>query len=319
MMDYPFESAFEHYFSKIYGARWPQIRQSFFEKSFKIARRNLFFEAELWNQKNDQWVGAELSRLSNCFSLKEDVDFQRLNEVRLPLYRMDPASVVAARALQVKASDRVLDMCAAPGGKSLILIEAMCGLNFNNPDPAELNLNGHFVANELSAKRRHRMMTVIKRYLPKEVRSLVRMRGEDGSRIGLHEKQSYDKILLDAPCSGERGLFEKPSEIEQWKEKRTKSFAIRQYALLASAFMALKPGGRLVYSTCSISPYENDGVIEKFIKRQEKKGDASFKIHPHQEGSLGESTKYGTQFLPDKMGWGPIFFVVIEKLDVSKN
>lgn len=314
MRDYPLESAFEHYFSKIYGPRWSQIRPVFFEPSLKIARRNLFFNPELWDQKHGEWTGVELSSLPGCYFLHEELDLQSLDEVQLPVYRMDPASVVAARALQVEPGDRVLDMCAAPGGKSLILIEAMCGLDADNPNISQLNLNGNFVANELSAKRRHRMMTVIKRYLPKEVRSLVRMRAEDGSRIGLHEKQSYDKILIDAPCSGERGLFEKLSEIEQWKEKRTKSFAIRQYALLASAFMALKPGGRLVYSTCSISPYENDGVIEKFIKRQEKRGDGKFKIHPRQEGTLGESTKYGTQFLPDKMGWGPIFFSVIEKL-----
>lgn len=206
-------------------------------------------------------------------------------------------------------------MCAAPGGKSLILIEAMCGLKPGLIKSSPMNLSGCFVANELSAKRRHRLMTVIKRYLPKEVRSLVRVRGEDGSRIGLHEKLSYDKVLLDAPCSGERGLFDKQSEIQQWKEKRSKSFAIRQYALLASAFMALKPGGRLVYSTCSISPYENDGVIEKFIKRQRKKDEANYKIQYHQEAELGEATEHGTQFLPDRQGWGPIYFAVIEKLE----
>ena len=278
MIDYPTESAFELYFSKIYGPRWQQIRQAFFEPGLKVARRNLFFEPDKWNQQRQEWVGHELDILRGCYALNESVDLQSLDEVRLPVYRMDPASVVAARALQVDPGDRVLDMCAAPGGKSLILIEAMCGLQPDNPDLSLLNLEGHFVANELSAKRRHRMMTVIKRYLPKDVRSLVRMRGEDGSRIGLHEKQSYDKILLDAPCSGERGLFEKISEIQQWKEKRTKSFAIRQYALFASAYMALKPGGRLVYSTCSISPYENDGVLEKFIKKQEKKNLGNFRI-----------------------------------------
>jgi len=315
MIDYPDESAFELYFSKIYGPRWLIMRQAFSQPGFKIARRNLFFDPHVWTQKHGNWVGEELSFLPNCYHVNESVDLQSLDEILLPLYRMDPASVVAARALQVQPGDRVLDMCAAPGGKSLILIEAMCGLNIKSQDLSVIDLTGHFVANELSAKRRHRMMTVIKRYLPKEVRSLVRMRGEDGSRIGLHEKHSYDKILLDAPCSGERGLFDKLIEIQQWKEKRTKSFAIRQYALLASAFMALKRGGRLVYSTCSISPYENDGVIEKFIKRQKKRGGDDFRIQFCDQKNLGEATEYGTLFLPDKMGWGPIFFAVIEKLD----
>ena len=59
-------------------------------------------------------------------------------------------------------------------------------------------------------------------------------------------QKKYDKILLDAPCSGERGVVKKKSELEEWKEKRTKNFGIRQYALLASAFLCLKPGHRNV-------------------------------------------------------------------------
>ena len=131
----------------------------------------------------------------------------------------------------------------------------------------------------------------------------------DGSRIGLQQKEKFDRILLDAPCSGERELLHKSAGLKDWKEKRSKNFGVRQYALLASAFMSLKPGGTLVYSTCSISPHENDGVLDKLQKRKE--GEFISIPSPYQ---AGEETKWGRIILPTYQGWGPIYFAAIKKL-----
>lgn len=300
------EAVFDEHFTEVYGDRWSEIKNALFENDKKVARRNLFFpEAEL-KVLNMAGLLNVSDQAPNSFEIDDELfDLASLETSMLPFYRMDPASLYPAIALDVQPGERVLDMCAAPGGKTLLLIEA---LTKAHPESQDWDLSGEVVANELSPKRRHRMMTVMKRYLPKEVRPLVKIRGVDGSRIGLEAKEAYDRILLDAPCSGERGLVQKKSEIAQWKPKRTKSFGIRQYSLLSSAFMALKTGGRIVYSTCSISPQENDEVIKKLIKRQ---GDAvSVKDSPF---VVGEKTEMGTQFLPDRDGWGPIYFSIIEK------
>ncbi len=307
------EDIFDQYFNSVYGPRWSEIKKSLLTHDKKIARRNLFFEDSSFDPLEFQGVEHNNSTFDSLFEnekqkviydISDEFDLSVANTSLLPFYRMDPASLFPAKALEVKNGDIVIDLCAAPGGKSLILIEDLFRAKRG------YDLEGSFIANELSPKRRHRMMSVFKRYLPYEIRKNIHIKSYDASRVGLERKEHFDRILLDAPCSGERGLLHKKEDLAQWKEKRTKSFAIRQYSLLSSAFMALKPGGRIVYSTCSISPHENDGVIAKLQKRKKNE----FKIS---EGipNFGEKTEYGTMFLPDQAGWGPIYYSVIDKLD----
>lgn len=297
------KEAFEKYFSGVYGERWPGILEALFNKDQKVARRNLF-SSQVESPK-EMGVGEEISEWPYCFSLLENFDPSLWNQEIKPYYRMDPASLAPAKALNVQKGDQVLDMCAAPGGKTLVLLESLF-----NPQEDVLDVSGKMVANELSAKRRHRMMSVFKGHLPKEVRQRIEITGVDGSKIGLFKKECFDRVLLDAPCSGERGVVQKKSELAEWKEKRSKNFGIRQYSLLASAFSSLKPGGRIVYSTCSISPYENDEVIAKLLKRKPEQA----RILPSEDYAKSEKTEYGRQYLPDQEGWGPIFFAIIEKV-----
>jgi 16S rRNA C967 or C1407 C5-methylase (RsmB/RsmF family) len=112
---------------------------------------------------------------------------------------------------------------------------------------------------------------------------------------------------VDAPCSGERHLLGNPKELVLWSESRSKKLAQRQYALLTAALLAIKSGGRIVYSTCSISPYENDGVITELKRR---KGD-SFRVQDVSNLEVGEKTEHGVQFLPDQIGWGPIYMCAL--------
>jgi 16S rRNA C967 or C1407 C5-methylase (RsmB/RsmF family) len=294
------EQAFDTYFASIYAERWPQLKRALLKDDAKVARQNLFFKDPL-NHELKKGVGEPHAFLKNCFVVEESFDLQTLQSPLLPFYRMDPASILAARALEVQPGETVLDMCAAPGGKTLVLMEDLVG--------EEMDLTGALTANEISAKRKFRMMSVFKRYLPKEVRSMIQVKGVDGSIIGLKKKDFFDRILLDAPCSGERGVVQKKSDLEKWTEKRSKNYGVRQYALLSSAFMALKKGGRILYSTCSISPYENDEVIAKLHKRKQ----GEFEVIKKEPQGPFESTDFGYQFLPDQQGWGPIYFSMIEK------
>jgi 16S rRNA C967 or C1407 C5-methylase (RsmB/RsmF family) len=295
--------AYHAYYRGHFGARWERLRALLEGDAFHVARLNGFFLAEnpqflktTAAAELEAWgIGEPDTRLANCFHVSTAFNTNKFPAPLLPFYKMDPASIVAARALNVQDGDAVLDMCAAPGGKTLVLAEG-------------LGRSGTLVANEISANRRFRMMGVLKSYLTENVRARVDVRGFDGVLYGLKKPNTFDRILLDAPCSGDRGLLHKPADLETWSEKRAKNLAVRQYSLLASALSALKPGGTLVYSTCALSPFENDGVVEKLFKK--KKGEFEIVKAP---SDWGEETEHGRLILPDTSQAGPIFFCVVKK------
>jgi 16S rRNA C967 or C1407 C5-methylase (RsmB/RsmF family) len=280
---------FEAHFQDVYLDRWPRLLEVLQQKELQIARHNLFISkssssSELFQNLKDcfQWTGGEIVRSP---------------ENLLEYYIMDPASVVAARALQVQAGDRVLDMCAAPGGKTLILAEA-------------LREEGEITANEISAARRERLKKVIQQYIPRNIRDRVWVTGKDGGLLAVQNREKFDRVLLDAPCSGERHLLANKAEMTEWTLKRSSKLAQRQYALLTGAIEAAKVGGRIVYSTCSISPLENDGVIRRIL---EKKKDR-IQVLGYIPEIESEKTDFGQQYLPDRCGFGPLYFSVLEKI-----
>jgi 5-methylcytosine rRNA methyltransferase NSUN4 len=269
---------FLEFYSLMYGERWPSLLSALEQKENQVARPNGFSDSQVnWNGEG------EIPRSTNG---------------SLSYYVMDPASILAAEALEVKAGEKVLDMCAAPGGKALILAEA-------NP--------GELILNELSQERRSRLMKVIQQYIPREKRDHIFVTGKEGGKFSHTHREYFDKILVDAPCSGERHLLKNQKEMKDWSPSRTKKLAHRQYALLTSALLACKKGGRIVYSTCSVSSQENDAVIEELLRK--KKG--MFKVLPNDKKDSKinlELTRFGTAIFPDKSSMGPIYFSILEKL-----
>ncbi len=211
-------------------------------------------------------------------------------------YFLDSASVIAAEALVLRPGCRILDMCAAPGGKTLVIASRM--------DEAS-----SLVANDLSAERRRRLAAVLDRHLPPPLRRRVRVVGRDGGSMCRSPLERYGAILLDAPCSSERHLMRSPGELARWTRARSRNLAVRQWALLASAFLMLEAGGCLVYSTCSISDTENDGTMD----RLERKHHGEFRFVPV-ECPCAERTGYGSMIMPDTCaGAGPIYIARIVK------
>lgn len=210
-------------------------------------------------------------------------------------YALDKASVLPVQALDFKAGDTMADFCASPGGKSVCAIFQARG-------------EGRWFCNDLSPARVKRLGSVMHDCLPPEVLARVTVSKSDASRWGMRFPEEFPKILLDAPCSGERHLLADVKEIARWSKKGSQRLAVRQHALLCSAFDAAAPGARIVYSTCSISPIENDGVIEK-LRKSRKEGFTVAKPNP----DFGEPTALGWIVLPDRFQCGPIYFSVIEK------
>lgn len=164
-------------------------------------------------------------------------------------YLQEPSASGAVNALNIQNGDKVLDLCSAPGGKSTQIA-------------SQLNGTGLLWSNEIVNKRATILMSNIERMgIKNSVVSSI------SPEILCTRLQGYfDKVLVDAPCSGE-GMFRKDTQaINEWSEEHTKSCAERQLQILESAKLCLKKGGTLVYSTCTFSIYENENVIEKFIK-----------------------------------------------------
>lgn len=289
------KDSFYQYFEKIYGPRWGELFDALKNSERQVARLNRLSSAEPVLLED---ASKAHPSLRDCFWIPTQAYFQpeRTVEDLLNVYIMDPASVIVARALEVQEGDRVLDMCAAPGGKTLILIEG-------------IQEAGEIFANDLSPERRERLKKVIQQYVPRTLRDRVWVTGRDGVQFGLREPGSFDRILLDAPCSGERHVLENKKALEEWSPRRSENLATRQYALLAGALLAVKPGGRIVYSTCSISPNENDGVIHKLLKKKKDQ----VQVIPQETSSVGEKTEYGVVFLPDRCGFGPLYYSVLER------
>lgn len=211
-------------------------------------------------------------------------------------YFMDEASIIAARTLPVRPDDMVLDMCAAPGGKSLVLA-------------TQLGPDGSLVANDRSAARRKRLHAVLDGCLSPETRAKVTISGHDASRWGLYEQDVYDAVLLDAPCSSERHVLTTPSALAQWSPSRPKRLAVQQFAMLAAALSAVKTGGYILYSTCALAPVENEQVVQKLLERRNGRCEV-LPLHPE----TGEAREAGHIILPDTAdGRGPLYFCLIRR------
>ncbi len=222
-------------------------------------------------------------------------------------YFLNEASVIAAGALGVRPGDRVLDLCAAPGGKALLLALAA------GPE-------GAVVLNDRSSARRARLRRVLDEHLPRELRAGIRVTGHDATRWGLHERGVYDRILADVPCSSEQHLLSAAGPSSDWSPARSRHLALQAYAILGSALSAAKAGGTVLYCTCALAPAENDGVVAKLIERrggeilvEELSGSAERPI-------AGEPTSHGWRIWPDRdRGLGPIYFSRIRKLPETES
>lgn len=217
-------------------------------------------------------------------------------------YRLDSASVAAARRLLLPDDGEILDACAAPGGKSLVIASRM-------------GPSARLLANELSSDRRRRLSDVLDRYLPEEARARVTVSGFDAAAAGgrASERGRFGAILLDAPCSSERHVLRDEGALAAWSPARVKFLARRQWSLLSSAFLLLAPGGCLVYATCALSPAENDGPMRRLIEKYEGLAE----LDPPEAEAGAERTEYGIHYLPDvASGAGPLYVARIRKRSV---
>ncbi|PZM87217.1 MAG: hypothetical protein DLD55_02605 [candidate division SR1 bacterium] len=166
-------------------------------------------------------------------------------------YVQEVAAGLSAQILNPQAGDLVLDLCAAPGGKSLQLADVLLSQGA-----------GFVLANEPLSPRRKALIFNLNRCGLHNT-GILAYRGE---QVGDFVPESFDKVLVDAPCSGE-GMNYKHDKNTRYRDAKTaQQFAQLQLQILISGLKALKVGGELVYSTCTLNPLENEGVISQILK-----------------------------------------------------
>ena len=187
-------------------------------------------------------------------------------------YLQEPSAMTPASRLPVSPGDRVLDLCAAPGGKATELA-------------ARLQGRGFLLANDISASRAGGLL----KNLELAGAANILVASEDPGRLAEAWPEGFDKILVDAPCSGE-GMFRRDSRMAAyWEQAGPDSYAEVQARLLQAAWRMLRPGGKLLYSTCTFSLKENEEQILKLLKN-------------HPDLSPEPVTPYFEGFEPGKLG-----------------
>ena len=241
----------------------PKLPEDFIKKYTKL----------LGKQKADQLFNAISEKSKNAYrinSLKENQTLSYSQSEKIPLipdayygkisgkdpewvsgtvYSQEPAAMFPAFFLEAQPGEKILDLCAAPGGKSTAV-------------GVQLKGQGFLLANEISLSR----AKILRENLERWGITNALVTSEKPEKLTKYFSQYFDKILVDAPCSGE-GMFRKdPKAIEYWSQDYVLFCQQRQKEILSSAVQMLKPGGKLIYSTCTFSPEENEQIVSWLTK-----------------------------------------------------
>lgn len=219
-------------------------------------------------------------------------------------YIQEPSAMIPASLLPVVPGDRVLDLCAAPGGKATEL-------------GAKLKGHGLLVANDISVSR---TMALAKNLQMAGIQNCL-VTAETPEKLSNVFSSFFDKVLIDAPCSGEGMFRREPRMIRDWEEKGPDYYAKLQKEILSQAYHMLKPGGKMVYSTCTFSLQEDEAVIEWFLTEY-----TDMKVCPveRKEGflpgkpeliSAREELKHCVRIFPHKAKGEGHFAVLLQKGD----
>ncbi len=185
-------------------------------------------------------------------------------------YMQEPSAQLPAAAMPLHAGMAVLDLCAAPGGKT-------------GQIAAALSNTGLIIANEPSPLRARILQGNLERL--GVINTAVTCMLPD--RLCYLLKGCFDAVLVDAPCSGEAMFRKDEQAVRDWSDAHVRACAVRQKSILEAASAALRPGGTLLYSTCSFSPEENDGQVVEFLGAHPEFS-CDFQRHVYPQDGIGE-------------------------------
>ena len=211
--------------------------------------------AKISCEEFEQIVPFEVKKIpwvSNGYFYNEDVRPSRCALYQAGLYYLqEPSAMTPASRLAIEPGDFVLDLCAAPGGKATAL-------------GAALNDTGFLLANDISTSRARALLRNLELFGMKN----MLVTDEKPAKLAQRFPAFFNKILLDAPCSGE-GMFRKEEALARdWTPEKSDELSVLQKELILQAADMLRPGGQLLYSTCTFAPNEDEEVISYLLENR---------------------------------------------------
>jgi NOL1/NOP2/sun family putative RNA methylase len=312
------KDSFTDYFEELIG---PEEAEQFFcalrsKETLRGLRANTL---KITKGKLHDWLVLQGYEVENCDFSTDCLLLSGRGEklaLKLPYhagftYPQDPSSMFAVEYLDPQPGEMVLDLTAAPGGKTTHIAQKMenRGLLIANDMDTRRLKSLHFNLERLGV-----WNTLVTRATP--------------YRLSQHFGEVFDRVLLDPSCSGEGLLVTHGGKPNFWNRKALKRYAAEQFGLLCSAFALLKPGGRLVYSTCTLNDVEDDGVVEKLLKKFPEAELVNVKLAeddllsvkaPKQVNRSDGSALKGVRFWPQKSGTKGFFCVAISKSSSIDN
>lgn len=248
------------------GEEYNQFLESFSRERYQALRINTLKERENQEPVTYPFSLSKVSWSENGYYYeKEDAPGKHPYHEAGAYYIQEPSAMAPVTLLAPKPGEQVLDLCAAPGGKSTQIAALMKG-------------EGLLVSNEIHPARAKILSENIERM---GIRNAC-VTNESPQRLVQFFPEYFDRILVDAPCSGE-GMFRKnEAACEEWSPENVRMCGERQDEILECAAKMLRPGGRLVYSTCTFAPTENEESIDRFLRKH-----GEFSIAPIQKEEFG--------------------------------
>ncbi|WOJ92484.1 16S rRNA (cytosine(967)-C(5))-methyltransferase RsmB [Congregibacter variabilis] len=281
------------------GEHWPEYREQIAQANNShppmTLRVNLSrIERDTYQQ---QLANAGISSHAGALSPAALTLEQAVDVTQLPGFGdglcsvQDEAAQLAALLLAPKAGERILDACAAPGGKSCHILEQQStGLSL--------------ISMDISEERLHRVQENLDRLGLSA--TLLACDGATPS-AALRESAPFDAMLLDVPCSATGVIRRHPDVKILRREEDARSFAAQQRAILDGVWPLLKAGGRLLYVTCSILPEENSQTVAEFLARQNDATEETLDL------ASTQACSHGLQLLPDISGTDGLYFAMLRK------
>ena len=217
------------------------------DASLELSEVEATFASRGMTCHRSDWMPESLRITPPDRSLLKEIDGVLGNRI----FRQSLSSMAAVESMGIHPGHDVLDCCAAPGGKSSLI-------------RLRQGSDGILVANDLSRSRVSRMRRLFELINVTGVDTQV----HDAKTLGSVFPTCFDRVLLDAPCSGEgRFNLNEPATWTDWNPGKIRRLAKLQVSLLKSAIQTLRPGGRLIYATCTLAPEENECVLQKVLTR----------------------------------------------------
>ena len=242
---------------------------------------------------------------------------KRLNSGPFNYYCLDLASIIPVLMLDLKSGDHLLDLCSGPGGKSLVAMQTL--------KPAKI------VCNDVEHSRVQRIKHVMQSFLLDKYNQrlgidVLNFSKRDGVKCYEYFEEQFDKVLCDVPCFTDRHTIfnEEGNLFQTHRSKERLKMPELQAQLLQSAILCTKPGGTIVYSTCTLSPIQNDGVVSLALKQiwEETKIDmaicdlskAILPLKPMLK--YAQNTRFGQLVIPQiAQNYGPMYFAKLKRIN----